>query len=464
MLVPMNAISSQVEFQALFDSWVEQIRFIECVAIGIPGSPQSTLLYGRVILHMHSRPESSSGRDVETPFLVARHAVYAANRAVVQQLLADALVGLLRWPDGGSCWKAECGDGVPRPDYYPVAHPQVTVDVRLPSVVVAGISRFTLLQRMGGQRELDWKLRGLSRPFYGLEELSIAVGLGPLQSLGDSTRLEVTLLPPITLLASESQILGEHFHVKCQMGLSVSVDDVEVCYRELGPAESSRTGRQVATATEQRDGSHVVMFEGPSHGMAVARVFVSYRGTALIQYWIGDPKRALHARATALRTFDPELRILKQVLLTPSSAQSEDFEAAIAALIHMLGFSVSHLGACSKLTDGPDLLAFTSDGHILVIECTLRGPDNKDKLGKAAQRAASLRDAFSRGGLGVNEVLACVVTPLHDTEVAAFREDGKRKGVLILDNEDLQRLLERLVLPTRSDELFREAKASLAGV
>lgn len=117
----------------------------------------------------------------------------------------------------------------------------------------------------------------------------------------------------------------------------------------------------------------------------------------------------------------------------------------------MLGFSVEAL-AGKPLENGPDLVAMTPKGELVLVECTV-GQINKDgKLGKLVDRASAVRSSLQGAGHNAVRVLPVIVTPRPADAVAEI-PTANAMGVVVFTREDLQSGLQLARVPQDSDLL-----------
>jgi hypothetical protein len=182
---------------------------------------------------------------------------------------------------------------------------------------------------------------------------------------------------------------------------------------------------------------------------------------AVNQWWIADASRRLHSPLVVAEVFDESLTLLDQYLFSVRGDQADRFEWAVGQFLHLLGFRVMRLGKGTPIGDGPDMIGMSANGHCAIVECTVGHPDNKDKVAKTLQRAARVRERLNSSGFPLTKVLPVIVTPLARDEFREAYGDSLRKGALILDQQALKSLRQRVPLPQNSDQLLDEGMSAI---
>src|SRR5712672_1779153 len=92
---------------------------------------------------------------------------------------------------------------------------------------------------------------------------------------------------------------------------------------------------------------------------AVVQSLAAYCGVTQHQYWFRDLARAQNDRTVAYKAIDPKAARLRDFLFEEENqrrAPAPNFEQGVATLLHLLGFSVLHIGTTRRLADAPDIL------------------------------------------------------------------------------------------------------------
>jgi hypothetical protein len=196
---------------------------------------------------------------------------------------------------------------------------------------------------------------------------------------------------------------------------------------------------------------------------AVVQCFASYSGHAQHHGWIADPDTFPNLLRVLHHGFDTNLEVLKTYLFDEKHLEkhSRDFEAGITNLLFMLGFSVNPLVG-KPLEAGPDIIATTKNGNVVLVECTI-GQINKDgKLGKLVDRAEVIRSHLNNAAYGHLRVLPVIVTARPKDAVGNIDFDAaRRQGVLVMTKENLFDAIERSVVPQDAERMFAQGWESI---
>jgi hypothetical protein len=105
----------------------------------------------------------------------------------------------------------------------------------------------------------------------------------------------------------------------------------------------------------------------------------------------------------AHQVVDPECVYLQRLLFGANDngpKASGEFEAGVAWLLHLLGYSAIHCGR-KDLHRAPDVLAKSPTGDLLVVECSLELP-GPSKVEDLQSRASAIGCALQAAGLSAN--------------------------------------------------------------
>lgn len=165
-----------------------------------------------------------------------------------------------------------------------------------------------------------------------------------------------------------------------------------------------------------------------------ARILASYRGhaagTAHVTVAEGAPEmNPVRALEVLLGKDD-----LLADLLPQTDRQDEALERWAVVAFHCLGFQAVHIGA-SKSETADVVVHSPEDGSTILIECTMRTPDNKGKLAKLHHRRRQLEDALG------HEVMAVLITFMKRDDVSqANRMAAHEDDISLLVREDLEQM------------------------
>ena len=223
----------------------------------------------------------------------------------------------------------------------------------------------------------SWALRAAETPYNDINDLIADFGLHDV-----AMQLHLAALPPVAV-ATDSKVTRDQALLK--LHLAKRLDPTKA---GLGAIVVSRQGVEL----RKRFSGNELNWEGndASKGLTVSltltvpkasvvHCFASYEGQCHHDYWVGDPQATLNPLRTILEEFDPGLEKIKSFMNRSSQrASSRDQESATAWLLWALGFSPLHLGA--GINNVPDIVAVSTDGNFLVVECTSSGLKTDNKL------------------------------------------------------------------------------------
>jgi hypothetical protein len=449
-------------FRKTCESWLPYIEWVSVSAVALKTREGLKLFSGRVSLFRHGM-EPEPGLNVDTTHLQVRKRLIRCDTKGAADFLENALQGKISIED--SCEFRLVGTSIKLLP-HPIRSPGVTADIRVPTCVVIGDEKSSAIREVGGYEALDWEVRAHTPPFYSLDELLGWMGLPNCSAMGDMSLLQLSVVPPATIEGNLSAISKGRVKV-CVWG-APKLPPENISLQVRGLARDGRQGSVIplrfeATAPVVGKPYDVMEFGGDVAEEAVVQAFLNVGGLAVQQLWIGDPERRLHIAQPVAESFDENLATLDAHLFSTRNDQSERFEWAVGTLLFLLGFKLMPLGKNSPLTDGPDVVAVTPNGNVAVVECTIQLPGNKDKVGKVLQRATRVREQMAKSGFVGGTTLPVVVTRVPRDQVGDARREVTRRGVLVLDKEDLQGLRRRIIVPPNPDQLFSEGIALLEG-
>jgi hypothetical protein len=152
----------------------------------------------------------------------------------------------------------------------------------------------------------------------------------------------------------------------------------------------------------------------------------------------------------------PQCTIARTRSFLLARASADDKEQAIAKLLWVLGFSPIHLRA--KSAQPLDLIAFSSQGNILVIECTSGGLKTDNKLQLLLDRTKAVRDCLDRTN---HEKLICtpVMVAFRDrSDLSLDIETYEQRGIAVFTRDDINGILGITFSYPRSDVLVAELR------
>ncbi|MBI4995813.1 MAG: hypothetical protein HZC22_02715 [Rhodocyclales bacterium] len=303
---------------------------------------------------------------------------------------------------------------------------------------------------------IDDDLRASTPPFDGLADLNGWLGTDGDALSGRTSSIVMRVFPPVDLTIGRCMLRGDELTLTLNAHPAFDVRRVGLAIRGI-PGDGLSGRRQVAELVEwgevkeyRREGILRVSVVDCDSVLAVLMV-----GSSTVRrHWIVDPAKARNSRYVAVQTFDTELRRIREVIL--ESTDSRKFEQGIAALYFLLGYSP----VLPIETNAPDIVVSTPGGQLMLVECTIRTSDISSKLGKLVDRRGALSKAFAEAGHQL-EVLSALVCRLPRDQIAAQEHQLRSHGVLLIAQEDLLSLIDRVRHPDDPDIAFKAAREKL---
>lgn len=310
---------------------------------------------------------------------------------------------------------------------------------------------------------LDWALRSADVPYDNLNELSIDFGMGGL--IERSTIIEA-VAPNIVAIDLSNQVTGRIARIGVLATKGIDRSKVSIGYRVLdkGAVTARMTVSGAVLDWVEEEAREVASTEIAVPPASIVNCYARYEGVTYHSGFIVDPSLAQNPRRAVYERFDRELTALAAALATNDRNRARDVEPAVASLLWMLGFNTCHIGGTKVLQDGPDILAATPDGHVVVIECTIGTLKADSKMPKLLARTAAVREQLSKAGHAHLRVLPVMVTTLSRDEIASELGDAVSNGVYIIARDDFEEAIARTLIPPHADQLFAEAEQSLQGI
>ena len=331
--------------------------------------------------------------------------------------------------------------------------------------------RLSLLSIHGGAlipypnyMELDWELKSGKMPFDSVNDLLLELSLGTERT--DTARVEIVAYN--CLQPELAEPFGRIKATKAQPALLLA-NGLDKSKAALG-FRMFNQGKVILR--ERLDGNDLEWneVEGGLRGSkeldipegAVLNCFASFAGKAQIQWWLSDPSTSQNPLRAVYNTFDQGLEVLNDFLEKgPGKGNARDLETAMAWLLWMLGFKVAHLGATARNQEAPDLIATTSLGHFLVIECTTGLLKAENKLPLLVGRTEILRKSLDASGSHHLRALPVIVTNRNQEEVAADIEQAEKLGVLVITRGAIQTLLNQTLVFPNAEKMYVEAERTV---
>jgi hypothetical protein len=308
---------------------------------------------------------------------------------------------------------------------------------------------------------VDWELKASDPPYINLQELLLeyqtAIPAG-------HAIFESFYAAPIIIDGERSSLNGEDASISVKVEQAINHDDVRVGVIAIkaGEAAFRRTfkGSELEWTDDGKFAIGSVACKVPA-GRAVQSV-AALKDVAFHYWWVIDPQHVMNARKAVYEVVDPGLAVLRELLSHTSKGASRDFESAVAWLLWLLGFAVTHLGSNRQTQDAVDILASTPGGHFALVECTTGVISTDRKVPNLLRRRALVVEKLKQSNHNVSHVLPVLVTSCGKEEVQQEIAPAERLGVLVLTRNDLLELLDQTQFVMSPDDLYKQVEERLA--
>ncbi len=376
----------------------------------------------------------------------------------LRELLQQLLTGTLPTPHGDLQFPGNESDSHSA-IYFPLS-PEAVAQTRL-----------RVLKLLGGttpsihQPDIDWELKASQKPYYALNELLAEYILGGLP-FEHVTDVQVIAFPVALVDGLASKIAGEEATVHVRLAKGLERGNLRLGYRVLTQGRVSTRDSISGDAlswTDEPDFSRGITALNIPTG-AILDCTVSYKGSAQHFWLLSDPATFQNARRAAYEVADKNLELLRDIVSKAlrKGDDARDFEAAIAWLFWMLGFSAVQLGHTKRTNqDAADLILCTPSGHFAVIECTTGLLKADQKLSLLYERAQTVRRALGTPQFNHLQVLPVIITAKRRAEIEADLEQAEKLGILVFAREEIDEMLNRTLTLPNPDQYYEEVRQAL---
>ncbi|MGX5830074.1 hypothetical protein [Mesorhizobium sp. 43Arga] len=416
------------------------------------------LFRGRLFLA--SDPDAVLKPTFHSPRVRAGEFRLPNGREAVREVFEELCSGQISTPDGPL---AVTHDETQRSRFIPFHEEGIAAQNRL-SVLIIEPNQMAMPFAFP---DVDWEFRSATPPFDSLSELSMHFTMGFPQTRGVVFEL---IANAVAWVDYSSPISGRMATPTVGMRADLEPEHISLGIRiQSGGRVVERYAIPGTELSWSRDGGilrglkEISIPEG-----ALVQCIVRYRDRAVHFAWIRDPTLSQNIRRVVFETFDQKSAVMAELLFADpgksKSMRSSDFEQAVAWLLWYLGFSVAHLGTSPRMTDGPDVLAFTPQGRLAVIECTTGLLRAENKLANLVARVNRVKEALRSSIHVAVKPLPVIVTSRTREEIAAEVDAAEKLGVFVVAREELQEALNvRAQMQPDADGMFTEAEKYLAG-
>jgi hypothetical protein len=197
-------------------------------------------------------------------------------------------------------------------------------------------------------------------------------------------------------------------------------------------------------------------FKQPVPDVGLAHIFMSYDGEFLGSWFARDLSVAFGPRTALHKAIDPSNAFAAKFF-----DDRKAFEEHVVALLTLLRFDCLYYGKMAELTDGPDILASSDQGHLYIVECTTGDINNKGKLRRLYERTNNIRAALANSPHRPREILPVIITSDSENETLHAHDALATYQIALLCREDIVGLLNQIEAPPSADRLYAAAVAKI---
>jgi hypothetical protein len=338
--------------------------------------------------------------------------------------------------------------------------------MRAPALVIHKELAGTEDSALPPSEQLDHELLTAEKPFDGLVDLLTELAVPDVNQILSNRRAEIIVLPPARLHFTPAGQPPTEGTCLQQGKLTIVISAHPGVRRD-----KLRIGVKLFPSTPPlRRSSHVMhddawteagdyvegRLEVEASDVPLALAALSYDGEFLGKWWIRDFDLSFNDRLQIHRSVDQG-----NMLQSTFFDERTDFEDRVNLLLDLLGLQTLKYGQIPKLTDAPDILAFSTGRHLYVIECTVGDIDRKGKLHRLYDRANQIREHLSRSPQPPIAVQPVIFTSLTRQETANHWSTAATYRIALVCRENILNLLNSVDSPPAAEQLYAEAVAAI---
>lgn len=257
-------------------------------------------------------------------------------------------------------------------------------------------------------RTIENNLRSSTPPFDGLNDALGWLNFGGPSFFGSrSSEINIWINPPVDLIFEKCSLVNDQLelNLKAHLDFDISTIQLAICPTPRENVNSrTQIGKEFRWTTsddEYKEGIAKISIKSVDSVLIILLI----NGNTVRRQWLLDAAKARNNRQIPVQYFDKELKMAKRAVF--DLLDSNKFEEGIALLMFMLGFTP----AVQIETDSPDLIVYTPNGKLLLVECTMRVADFLSKVGKLVDRRVGLEKSLKESSHHsyVYSVLVCSV-------------------------------------------------------
>lgn len=305
------------------------------------------------------------------------------------------------------------------------------------------------------ENRIDATLRIAEEPYDGLPDLLSTFGLTDPRNSSSRPTLTIRIHCPVGINALKSSIENGKLRLLLTAHPKFKNENLKLALRTESILDSTR--QQIAsqvswdTPTLESKTGNVFLECSSAHSV---QVMVSVGKAIGQRQWFTDGSNAPNLRYALIAKFDHDLKMVKRELLSPSD--SKKFELATACLFFLQGFS----SAVQLETDAPDIILFTPEESVVIVECTMRMADFQSKLSKLIERRNVISAELNSRG-EPRKVYSVLVCALPAIQVRVDAAELIHQQVTLLCQEQLEDAISAARDPGSPDDRLRKSLQAL---
>jgi hypothetical protein len=439
------------EFSALARSWAQLYRTRETTYISVRQGETWYLLYSRELFHIDD-PIAAPPVCIDTPSIRAgqfRTKIEESDASeIMERVLAErGRVTVAQW--SVSLFSATAlQDRFDR--LYPARAPG---QMRLPTYVMEAGG----IDLRNSKEGLTLELLACNTPFESLEELcnELKIPIAPGEPT-QPTHGEI-ILGNLFYFDASSTLKDDHLNLKIVVPREVKQEQLKVSAKvfyapNLPPRRFVIPQNSFSWA--ERDGKiyNECAFEMSDGQLAL--VFVSYEGEFCHKWWLRDQSKSFSQRYQFHRLLDTDNRIERTFFDSKS-----DFEHRVALLLSLMNLTILPYGGIPELQDAPDILAYSSNNDLYVVECTTGDIDQKGKLQRLCDRARNIATRAQQSPVAIANLFPVVFTSLPRTDISPHLAKLEALKISVFCREDIEQIIKRVEAPPTPEEIRTAVQA-----
>lgn len=456
-------MSPLMEFTQLADDWAPYYRVRVRIGLAVRDQSGNWQLLFALTYFSPERPLEYVPLDLETKSIRAIRQVTALQASesatAVEETISNP--GAISFPQG-LAKIASSGDDL-NFQFERMHLANWAGPLRIPALTVltqplANLGAFPHLA------ELDHELITCETPYDSLAELlgELRISEQP-QALFQTPNAQILLAPPASLKFSATVQEGSFLtngSLSLLLSLHPNLDPVNL---RLGlksfPKDSAvrRLSRRLDSLKWESHGDFKeARLELEAPNTPLCQAILSHNGQLLGRWWIRDQDLNFNDRLQFHRAVDT-----KNIFRDTFFEDRNDFEDRVTLLLTLLGLQPLKYGGIPKLTNAPDILAWSSERHLYVIDCITGDINQKGKLNRLYNRTNEIRTILARAPQPPIAVLPMIITSLPFDDTLAHHAIVATHKIALVCRENIQNLFDRLdVVPTPT-ELYQAALATI---